>query len=67
MKCGAGNFQLQLTPNLRLQGFKGGIRWQSHLIPPLNPFGPSSLMPHSEMNPPAHTREKKLKKIQITE
>ena len=24
MKCGAGNFQLQLTPNVRLQGFKGG-------------------------------------------
>ena len=24
MKCGAGIFQLQLPPNVRLQGFKGG-------------------------------------------
>ena len=24
MKCGAGNSQLQLPPNVRLQGFKGG-------------------------------------------
>ena len=24
MECGAGNFQLQLPPNVRLQGFKGG-------------------------------------------
>ena len=24
MKCGAGNFQLQLPPNVRLYGFKGG-------------------------------------------
>ena len=30
-------------------------------FPPLNPFGPSSLMPQSEMNPPAHLRERRIK------
>ena len=61
MKCGAGNFQLQLTPNVRLQGLLRGKTWQSHVFPLNNPFGPSSLMPQSEMNPPAHLRKRRIK------
>ena len=61
MKCGAGNFQLQLTPNVRLQGLLRGKTWLCHVFPLNNPFGPSSLMPQSEMNPPAHLRKRRIK------
>ena len=61
MKCGAGNFQLQLPPNVRLQGLLRGKTWQSHVFPLNNPFGPSSLMPQSEINPPAHMHGIKIK------
>ena len=61
MKCGAGNFQLQLPPNVRLQGLLRGETWLCHVSPLNNPFGPSSLMPQSEMNRPAHLHERKFK------
>ena len=61
MKCGAGNFQLQLPPNVRLQGLLRGETWLCHVSPLNNPFGPGSLMPQSEMNRPAHLHERKIK------
>ncbi len=61
MKCGAGNFQLQLFPNVRLQGLLRGKTWQGHVFPLNNPIGPSSLMLQSDMNPPAHLRDRKIK------
>ena len=61
MKCGAGNFQLQLTPNVRLQGLLRGKTWPCLVFPLNNPFGPSSLMPQSEINPPAHLHEREIK------
>ena len=48
-------------PNVRLQGLLRGKTWQSHVFPLNNPFGPSSLMPQSEMNSPAHLRERRIK------
>ncbi len=40
---------------------KCGARKVVLLATPVNPFGPSSLMPQNEMNSPAHLHERKIK------
>ena len=60
MKCGAGNSQLQLPPTCASRDLKGE-KVATPPFPPLNPFGPSSLIPQSEMNPPAHLQDRKIK------
>ena len=50
-----------MTPNVRLQGLLRGKTWLCHVFPLNNPFGPSSLMPQSEINPPAHLHEREIK------
>ena len=41
--------------------FKGRRRFTEPTPPLKNPVGPSSLMPQSEVNPPAHLHEIKIK------
>ena len=53
-------FPVSIDPQ-RLQGLLRGKTWLCHVFPLNNPFGPSSLMPQSEINPPAHLHERKIK------
>ena len=43
------------------RGLKGRRRFREPTPPLKNPVGPSSLMPQSEVNPPAHLHEIKIK------
>ena len=54
-------FPASIDPQRAPPGIVKGKTWQSHVFPLNNPFGPSSLMPQSEINPPAHLHEREIK------
>ena len=54
-------FPASIDPQRAPPGIVKGENVAEPRFPPLNPFGPSSLISQSEMNPPAHLRERRIK------